>query len=126
MIRHASQPPATISDPINAAILAISEDRLVGFQADPFGEIAVRSGIPVETVIERIVAMLRAGTIRRVRQTLLSTSLASGALCAWEIAPDKLEPAFEYMFRNDPFSGHVVIRSTDAISPGSSYRCGRR
>ncbi len=122
MIRNAHQSPATISDPINAAILAISEDRLVGFQADPFGEIAVRSGTPVETVIERIVAMLRAGTIRRVRQTLLSTSLASGALCAWEIAPDKLEPAFEYMFRDDPFSGHVVIRSTDAISPGSSYR----
>ena len=36
--------------------------------------------------------------------------------------PDKLERAFEYMFRNDPFSGHVVIRTTDAISPGSSYR----
>ncbi len=122
MIRQASEVPATISDPINAAILAVSEDRLVGFQSDPFGEIADRSGIPVETVIERIVAMLRAGTVRRVRQTLLSTSLASGALCAWEIAPDKLERAFEYMFRNDPFSGHVVIRTTDAISPGSSYR----
>ena len=122
MIRHVSQAPATLSDPVNAAILAISEDRLAGFQTDPFGEIAARSGIPVETAIERIVAMLQAGTIRRVRQTLLSTSLASGALCAWEVVPAKLDSAFEYMFRDDPFSGHVVIRTTDTVSPGSSYR----
>ncbi len=122
MIRPAAEPPATISDPVNAAILAISEDRLTGFQLDPFGEIAERSGVAVETVIERIVAMLRAGTIRRVRQTVLSTSLARGALCAWEIAPERLDDAFEFMFRDDPFSGHVVIRTTDAASPGSTYR----
>ena len=78
--------------------------------------------MPVETVIERIVAMLEAGTIRRVRQTLLSTSLAAGALCAWEVPPEKLDSAFEYMFRDDPFSGHVVIRTTDAVTAGSSYR----
>jgi AsnC-like ligand binding domain len=66
--------------------------------------------------------MLRAGTIRRVRQTLLSTSLANGALCAWEVGPEKLDAAFEFMFREDPFSGHVVIRTTDAVSAGSSYR----
>ncbi len=122
MIPRASETPATISDSVNAAILAISEDRLTGFQTDPFGAIALRSGIPVETVIERVVAMLEAGTIRRVRQTLLSTSLASGALCAWEVAPERLDAAFEYMFREDPFSGHVVIRTTDAVTPGSSYR----
>src|SRR5579863_6801570 len=113
---------ARISDRVNAAILAVSEDRLAGFQTDPFGEIATRSGIAVETVIDRIAAMLRAGTIRRVRQTLLSTSLANGALCAWEVAPPKLDAAFDYMFREDPFSGHVVIRTTDAVSPGSRYR----
>jgi DNA-binding Lrp family transcriptional regulator len=122
MTPAASQAPATISDPINAAILAISEDRLTGFQTDPFGEIAARSGIGVQTVIERIVAMLQAGTIRRVRQTLLSTSLARGALCAWEVPAEKLDAAFDYMFREDPFSGHVVIRSTDSVSAGSSYR----
>lgn len=107
---------------MNAAILTVSEDRLTGFQLDPFGEIAARSGIAVETVIERVVAMLRAGTIRRVRQTLLSTSLANGALCAWAVAPEKLDAAFEYMFSEDPFSGHVVIRTTDALSAGSRYR----
>lgn len=121
-MRGLSEVPAWISDPVNAAILAVSEDRLTGFQTDPFGEIAQRSGVPVDTVIERIVAMLQAGTIRRVRQTLLSTSLARGALCAWEIAPAKLDAAFDYMFREDPFSGHVVIRTTDAASPGSTYR----
>ncbi len=119
---QASETSARISDPVNAAILAVSEDRLAGFQTDPFGEIASRSGIPVETVIERIVAMLRGGTIRRVRQTLLSTSLANGALCAWEVSPARLDAAFDYMFREDPFSGHVVIRTTDAVSAGSSYR----
>jgi hypothetical protein len=122
MVPDAATVPAAISDPVNAAILSISEDRLSGFTLDPFGEIAERTGIPVERVIERVVAMLRAGTIRRVRQTLLSTSLARGALCAWEIAPERLDAAFEYMFEKDPFSGHVVIRTTDAVSAGSTYR----
>ncbi|MGH7737617.1 MAG: Lrp/AsnC family transcriptional regulator [Candidatus Tyrphobacter sp.] len=114
--------PANVSDPVNAGILAISEDRLTGFQEDPFGEIAARSGVDIETVLERIGAMLRAGTIRRVRQTLLATNLAAGALCAWEVPPGCLDAAFEYMVKDDPFSGHVVIRTTETATPGSSYR----
>jgi DNA-binding Lrp family transcriptional regulator len=114
--------PAWIDDPINAAILAISEDRLQGFQLDPFGEIARAVRLDVTTVIERVVAMLRAGTIRRVRQTLMATNLAPGALVAWQVPPERLEDAFAYLFDEDPFSGHVVIRSTDAATPGSNYR----
>lgn len=114
--------PANVSDPVNAAVLAVSEDRLAGFHEDPFGEIAARSGIDVETVLERIAAMLRAGTIRRVRQTLMATNLAKGALCAWEIPNERLDAAFTYMASDDPFSGHVVIRTTDAASAGSTYR----
>ena len=114
--------PATVSDPVNASILAVSEDRLTGFQEDPFGEIAGRSGVPVETVIERIVAMLEGGTIRRVRQTMMATNLARGALVAWEIAPERLDAAFDYMSQVDPFSGHVVIRTTDVAGAGSTYR----
>lgn len=113
---------AAISDPVNAAILAVSEDRLVGFVSDPFGAIASQSGIAVEIVLQRIVAMLRAGTIRRVRQTLMSTNLARGALIAWQVPADRLDSAFEYMVHDDPFSGHVVIRSADPATPGSSYR----
>jgi len=111
-----------VSDPVNAKILAISEDRLSGFQADPFGEVARQAELPVETVLERIAAMLQAGTIRRVRQTLMATNLAPGALVAWQIEPSRLDAAFEYMARKDPFSGHVVIRTTDAATPGSNYR----
>jgi len=114
--------PAAVSDPVNAAILVVSEDRLTGFQEDPFGEIAARSGVPVEVVLERVVAMLRAGTIRRVRQTLMATNLAAGALCAWQVPNERLDAAFEHLFERDPFSGHVVIRSTDAVSAGSTYR----
>jgi DNA-binding Lrp family transcriptional regulator len=114
--------PAWIDDPVNAAILAISEDRLAGFQLDPFGQIAERAGIDVGTVLERIVAMLDAGTIRRVRQTLMATNLAAGALVAWQVPNDRLTEAFEYLFREDPFSGHCVIRTTDAATPGSNYR----
>jgi DNA-binding Lrp family transcriptional regulator len=113
---------ARIDDPVNAAILAVSEDKIQGFQADPFGEIAKMSGVDVDTVIARVRAMLEAGTIRRVRQTLMATSLAQGALVAWQIPVDKLDSAFEYMFHQDPFSGHVVIRSTDSATPGSNYR----
>jgi DNA-binding Lrp family transcriptional regulator len=114
--------PTWIDDPVNAGILAVSEDRLTGFQRDPFGAIAERSGIAVEVVLERIIAMLRAGTIRRVRQTLMATSLAEGALAAWQVPAERLNDAFEYLVRDDPFSGHVVIRTTDGATPGSSYR----
>ena len=114
--------PVGVDDPINAKILAISEDRISGFVDDPFTEISRLSGVDLDTVIERIQAMLAAGTIRRVRQTLMATNLAPGALVAWRISPDKLDAAFDYMFRQDPFSGHVVIRSTDVDTPGSGYR----
>jgi DNA-binding Lrp family transcriptional regulator len=114
--------PVWIDDPVNAAILAVSEDRLQGFQLDPFGEIAERSGIDVATVLERTVAMLRSGTIRRVRQTLMATNLAAGALCAWQVPQERLSAAFDWLFQQDPFSGHVVIRTTDAATPGSNYR----
>ncbi|MEA2664314.1 MAG: hypothetical protein QOI11_1258 [Candidatus Eremiobacteraeota bacterium] len=114
--------PVWIDDPVNAAILAVSEDRLQGFQLDPFGEVAERSGIDVATVLERTVAMLRSGTIRRVRQTLMATNLAAGALCAWQVPQERLSAAFDWLFEQDPFSGHVVIRTTDAATPGSNYR----
>lgn len=102
------------TDPINARILAVSEDRLQGFQPDPLGEIARQSGVELPVVIARIRAMLAAGTIRRVRQTLLATNLAQGALVAWEVPEERLTAAFDWMFRQDPFSGHVVIRTTDS------------
>ena len=110
------------TDEINAHILAYSEDKISGFVREPFREIAKMSGMDEELVISRIRSMLEAGTIRRVRQTLLATSLAQGALVAWKIASDKLEQAFDFMFRRDPFSGHVVIRSTDQETSGSEYR----
>src|ERR1041385_1485410 len=114
--------PIEINDPINGRILAVSEDRLQGFQRDPLGEIARQSGVELPVVIERIQAMLRAGTVRRVRQTLLATNLAQGALVAWQTPLDRLDAAFDYMFQKDPFSGHVVIRSTDTATPGSNYK----
>ncbi len=113
---------AEIDDPTNAAILAVSEDTIQGFTADPFGEIAEKSGVPVTVVLERIQAMLKSGTIRRVRQTLMATNLAQGSLVAWQVPADKLDAAFSFLFDQDPFSGHVVIRSTDAATPGSQYR----
>lgn len=118
----ATQDPLRLDDPINVAILAVSEDKLEGFQRDPFGEISRRSGVEVDTVIERVRALLEAGTIRRVRQTLLSTNLARGALVAWRVPQERLQSAFDFMFGEDPFSGHVVIRTTDSDSAGSTYK----
>src|SRR5437764_3904386 len=110
------------NDPVNEKILAISEDKLEGFMPEPFQEISTRSGLAVETVMLRIAAMLRAGTIRRVRQTLLATNLADGALVAWKVSEDKIDSAFDWMFQRDPFSGHVVVRSTETASAGSEYK----
>ena len=114
--------PVEVADEVNAQILAVSEDQLQGFQRDPFGVVAEQTGIDKGVVLERVRAMLEAGVIRRVRQTLLATNLAKGALVAWEVDQDKLDAAFDYMFQEDPFSGHVVTRSTDAASPGSTYK----
>jgi hypothetical protein len=110
------------TDSVNSKILAVSEDQIEGFVREPFSEIAKLSGIEESLVLDRIKAMLDAGTIRRVRQTLLSTNLAQGALVAWKVPAERLDSAFDYMFRQDPFSGHVVIRSTDSETAGSEYR----
>ena len=111
-----------ISDPINAQILAVSEDRIAGFHEDPFAEIARHSDLPLETVLDRLRAMLEAGVVRRIRQTLMATNLAPGALVAWQVPTERLDAAFDFLAADDPFSGHVVIRSTDSETPGSVYR----
>src|SRR5215213_8657714 len=111
-----------ISDPVNARLLAVREDRIAGFHEDPFSEIARLSELPVGTVLERVRAMLEAGVVRRIRQTLMATNLAPGALVAWQVPTERLDAAFDFLAADDPFSGHVVIRSTDAETPGSVYR----
>ena len=118
----AASVPTEVSDPINARILSVSEDRLRGFVEEPFAELAAATELSEATVVERLRAMLDAGVIRRIRQTLMATNLAPGALVAWRVSNEKLDTAFDYLFREDPFSGHVVIRSTDATTPGSVYR----
>jgi DNA-binding Lrp family transcriptional regulator len=114
--------PAHHTDPVNERILRVSEDRIQGFVRDPVAEISRLSGLDAVTVIERIRTMLRAGTIRRVRQTLMATNLAPGALVAWKVPQEKIDSAFDWMFEKDPFTGHVVVRSTDQETAGSDYR----
>ena len=114
--------PTEHDDPVNAKILAVSEDLVSGFHPRPFDVIAERSGQPLDTVLERIAAMLEGGVVRRVRQTLLSTTLAHGALVAWRVPEEKIDDAFDFMSRHDPFSGHVVLRSTDTDISGAGYK----
>src|SRR5207247_10510205 len=103
--------PVEHNDPINARILAISEDKIEGFVRERFDEIARRSGVSVDVVMARIAARLRAGTIRRVRRTLLATNMAEGAPVAWKGREDKSESAFAWMFQRDPCEGQVVLSS---------------
>jgi DNA-binding Lrp family transcriptional regulator len=114
--------PSEISDPVNARILAVSEDRISGFVNEPFAQIAFAAELTEELVIERLRAMLSSGVVRRIRQTLMATNLAPGALVAWRVPAERVDSAFNYMVKDDPFSGHVVIRSTDAETQGSVYR----
>src|SRR5215467_11374882 len=122
MAVDAALPPTEITDPVNARILAVSEDRIAGFLIDPFVEIARLAELDVATVHERLRAMLAAKTIRRIRQTLMATNLAPGALVAWRVPAERLDAAFEFMWKEDPFSGHIVIRSTDSETTGSAFR----
>jgi len=114
--------PVSIDDPINKRILEVSEDRVQGFEQRPFEFIAAESGIELDMVLRRIRAMLESGTIRRVRQTLLANKLAPGALVAWVAPGEQLNETFDWLHENDPFTGHVVIRTTDAKTAGSQYR----
>lgn len=104
-------------------ILAVAEDTLTGFHRFPFDEIAARCGVPAEVVLERLRILLGRGVVRRVRQTLLSTSLAEGALVAWRVPESQLDEAWTWLRENDPFTGHVVLRCCDnPIAPGADYR----
>lgn len=106
--------PVSPRDPINRQILEVSEDQIRGFVRDPMEEIARAADVHSSVVVERIRAMLHAGTIRRVRQTLLATNLAQGALIAWKMNEPLLESAFQFVVARDPFSGHVVIRNSES------------
>ena len=110
------------SNTINQKILEFSEDQLTGFVRDPIGELMERTGFDEETILARLRAMLSSGTIRRIRQTLLATNLAQGALIAWRLPEEKIEAAFEFLFQHDPFTGHVVIRTSEYPSGASSFR----
>ena len=114
--------PTSPNDPVNTDILMVAEDRVKGFLRLPFHAIAEQCGHPVPLVIERLKAMMNAGVVRRVRQTLLATKLAQGALVAWHVPEEKLEAAFDWMKEHDPFTGHVVLRNTDHANPGAGYR----
>jgi DNA-binding Lrp family transcriptional regulator len=114
--------PTEHDEETNAKILAVSEDMVKGFLRLPFQKIAEEAGLPLDTVLERIRAMLEKGVIRRVRQTLLANKLAEGALVAWRVPEEKLDTIFNFMSKQDPFSGHVVVRSTDRAITGSEFR----
>src|SRR5437870_13112749 len=105
--------PVEHNDSINAKILAISEDKIEGFVREPFAEIARRSGVGIDVVMARIGAMLRAGTIRRVRHTLLATNLAEGALVAWKGPENRIDSALDRTFQRDPFSRHADLSFPD-------------
>lgn len=114
--------PASPNDPVNTRILTIAEDCVEGFYRFPFHEIAERSGVPLATVLERLRAMHEAGIVRRIRQTLLSTKLAEGALVAWKVPEERLNEAYEWLKEKDPFTGHIVVRHAERPGPGSDYR----
>ncbi len=112
-----------LQDATNRLILSIAEDQLTGFHRHPFACIAERTGLDEQLVIQRLRAMLDAGVLRRIRQTLLSTSLAEGALIAWRVPEEQLETAYAWLRDHDPYTGHVVLRHCeDPHAPGADYR----
>lgn len=66
--------PTSPNDPVNTDILLVAEDRIKGFRRLPFHAISEQCGHPVPVVIQRLKAMMEAGVVRRVRQTLLRPS----------------------------------------------------
>lgn len=114
--------PVSPSDPINMRILSVAEDRIEGFRRLPFEAVAVASGVDADTVMLRLRAMLEAGVVRRIRQTLLATRLAQGALVAWKLPEECLDAAYSWLRENDPFTGHIVVRRAEGNAVGGEYR----
>ena len=108
---------------LDTRILAVAEDCVAGFHRRPFAAVSAACGVDEDVVVARLLAMLREGRVRRVRQTLLSTSLAQGALVAWNVPPDALDAAFDWLLAHDPFTGHIVVRRADPpTAPGAEFR----
>ena len=117
------QPGGEETAALDIRILAVAEDCIKGFHRRPFEAISAACGVAEPVVRQRLRALLEQGRVRRVRQTLLSTSLAEGALMAWKVPEDKLESAYDWLLENDPFTGHIVIRRCDdPQAPGADYR----
>lgn len=114
--------PVSPNDPVNARILSVAEDRVEGFRFRPFDAVAEASGVGAGVVLARLRAMLEAGVVRRVRQTLQTARLARGALVAWRLPEERLRAAWLWLKRNDPFTGHIVIRRAEGRVPGEEYR----
>ena len=57
MPENPERAPIATSDPINARILAVSEDRIQGYSRDPLAAIASEAGIPLPQVLERLRAL---------------------------------------------------------------------
>lgn len=112
-----------IDDTVNRRLLAVAEDSLTGFRAHPLDDLAVRCDLPVREVQRRLRELMRAGIVRGVRQTLLSSALFPGCLVAWRVPSSKLPTAFAHLAERDPATGHVVIREPeDPRAPGAEYR----
>ena len=81
--------PVTFDDPLNARILAVSEDKIQGFQIDPIGAISRLSGVDRPLVIERIAAMLRAGhPLDSARELVDARDVAAAEEWAAQVSED--------------------------------------
>ena len=96
--------PTDIADPVNARILAVSEDRIAGFLEDPFAEIARLSDLPVETVLER----LSSGVITVDGDGALRTAnAAAGAILGVELDASTGQPLRAIVATQPALSGFV-------------------
>lgn len=115
--------PHEHTDPINEKILTFAEDQISGFHERPFQVISEKCGLDESLVIERLKTMFEAGVVRRIRQTMITTKLVDGALIAWEVPDELLDQSFEFLKENDPYTGHIVLRTTDDPTiPGASFK----
>lgn len=112
-----------LADADNRRLLSVAEDLLSGFSRQPLVDLAALCGMPVQEVQRRLRALMRAGVVRCVRQTQLSSSLTPGCLVAWHVPSDALYPAFTWLAEHDPATGHIVIREPEVLhAPGAEYR----
>jgi DNA-binding Lrp family transcriptional regulator len=115
-------------DELDRRILRALQDGLP-IVPEPYGEVAVRLGVPAETLLERLRAMIGRGEVRRMGASIAHrrAGIAANVMCVWRVPTAEVERFAADAIRFDEVT-HCYERATTPEWPYNVYAMihGRR